>query len=233
MKIRPKTIVEGRGIKVYRLPEKNTFAVFEGWGWEDVWKDMVSDKGVRRLQRDVVRLLRDGTPMGLIEDNLDHLIDKASTRLTTEEKVVFLKWLEKNKKRLTPELGLDAYNRSRRPVTEARYASTGPQSGFTDQQVIQTFFDVDQETTEEAHDDPDSVNWIYYVPKPDAVVQFVDNNGGRQTLDSWEMIIHDTEDDEYFWQNVRGHNEETHHVNPSKFTIYTDEDEGLRKVYVP
>jgi hypothetical protein len=103
------------------IPARESDMVFEGWGWEDVWQDMKTDKSIRRLQRDVVRMLRDGTPIGLIEDNLDHLIDKASTRLTTEEKVVFLKWLEKNKKRLTPELGLDAYNRSRRSVTESRY----------------------------------------------------------------------------------------------------------------
>jgi hypothetical protein len=101
-------LAEGRGIKVFHLDE--------GWGWEDVWEDMMSDKSIRRLRRDVVRLLRDGTPISLIEDNLDHLIARASTRLTTEEKVVFLKWIEKHKDRLVPELGLDAYNRNRREV---------------------------------------------------------------------------------------------------------------------
>jgi hypothetical protein len=91
---------------------------------------MISDVGIRRLRRDVVRLMRDGWSANMVEENLDHLIDKASTRLTTEEKTVLLKWIEKNESRLSKPRGLDAYNRQsdkRWGLREATYHRGGKQ----------------------------------------------------------------------------------------------------------
>jgi len=112
-----KPIIEGEKIKVYRfsnLVSENRFkdfALLEGWGWEDVFSDMLDDHTVKRLIDDVKRLMHDGWSADMVEDQLEHLIDKASTRLTSEEKTVLLKWIEKNENELKgPERGLVAYN---------------------------------------------------------------------------------------------------------------------------
>ena len=113
-----KPIIEGEKIKVYRFSNLVTenrfrdFALLESWGWEDVFSDMAEDHTVKRLIKDVKRLMYSGWSADMVEDQLEHLIDKASTRLTSEEKTVLLKWIEKNEDHLKgPERGLDAFNR--------------------------------------------------------------------------------------------------------------------------
>ncbi len=102
----PRPILEGRGIKVFRFEEltQNSslkdFCVMESWGWEDVWEDMLDDVSVQTLVQDVTELMVKGVSLKQIEDNLGELEDKASTNLTTEERVVLLKWLEKHEKQL-------------------------------------------------------------------------------------------------------------------------------------
>ena len=118
-----KPIIKGKKINVYRFSDLESenrlrdFAVMESWGWEDVWKDMLEDQTVHRLVKDIKELMYGGWSADMVEDQLEHLTAQASTRLTSEEKTVLLKWLEKNEQRLKgPERGLAAYNR--RGVTE-------------------------------------------------------------------------------------------------------------------
>lgn len=122
-----KPIIKGEKITVYRfsnLESENRlrdFAVMESWGWEDVWKDMLEDRSVHRLVKDIKELMYDGWSADMVEDQLEHLTARASTRLTSEEKTVLLKWLEKNERRLKgPERGLNAFNR-RQGVNEVSY----------------------------------------------------------------------------------------------------------------
>ena len=97
-----KPLLEGRGIKVFRTDafrknkDLNTFLIKEGWGPEDILSDMLSDRSIRRLFRDIKRLIYRGTSLNDIANNIEHLEDKASTRLTTEEKTVLLKHIEKD-----------------------------------------------------------------------------------------------------------------------------------------
>lgn len=96
-----KPLLEGRGLKLFRLSESrlskkfNEFLIREGWGPEDVLQDMSEDKSVRRLIKDIKKLLKSGVTLGEIANNIEHLEAKASTRLTIEERTVLLKWLEK------------------------------------------------------------------------------------------------------------------------------------------
>lgn len=134
-----KPIIEGEKIKVYRFSNLVTenrfrdFALLESWGWEDVFSDMLNDHTVKRLIDDVKKLMHDGWSADMVEDQLEHLVDKASTRLTSEEKTVLLKWIEKNEENLKgPERGLAAFNRrsqrqwavreSVEQISESRYA---------------------------------------------------------------------------------------------------------------
>jgi len=112
-----KPIIEGEKIKVYRFSNLVTenrfkdFALLEGWGWEDVWEDMLEDHTVRRLVDDVKERINSGWSADMVADQLEHLIARASTRLTSEEKTVLLKWVEKNENEFKgPERGLAAFN---------------------------------------------------------------------------------------------------------------------------
>ena len=96
-----KPLLEGRGLKVFRLGESrkskklNDFLIREGWGPEDILQDMKEDKSVRRLIKDIKRLMYNGTSVNEIAQNIKELEARASTRLTIEERTVLLKWLEK------------------------------------------------------------------------------------------------------------------------------------------
>ncbi len=102
----PKPVLEGRGIKVFRFEELTSsssfkdFTVMESWGWEDVWEDMLDDHSVQTLVQDVTELMVKGVSLKQIENNLEKFEDRASTHLTTEERVVLLKWLEKHEGKL-------------------------------------------------------------------------------------------------------------------------------------
>ncbi|KKK66994.1 hypothetical protein LCGC14_2958500 [marine sediment metagenome] len=111
-------LFEGSGIKLFRLSDSrknktlNEFLIREGWGPEDILQDMREDKSVKRLIKDIKKLMYDGVPLGDIADNIEYLESKASTRLTIEERTVLLKWLEKKEKKFSgPKRGLAAYNR--------------------------------------------------------------------------------------------------------------------------
>ncbi len=96
-----KPLLEGRGLKVFRLGESrqskkfNEFLIREGWGPEDILQDMMEDKSVRRLVKDIKKLLKDGVKLSKIAKKIEYLEAKASTRLTVEERTVLLQWLEK------------------------------------------------------------------------------------------------------------------------------------------
>lgn len=97
-----KPLLEGRGIKVFRTDDfrknkdLNTFLIKEGWGPEDILSDMLSDRSIRRLFRDIKRAIYKGTPLDDIAKHIQYYEDKASTRLTIEEKTVLLKHIEKD-----------------------------------------------------------------------------------------------------------------------------------------
>lgn len=110
-----KPLLEGRGLKVFRLGELrkqkdlNSFLIKEGWGPEDILQDMMDDKSIRRLVRDIDRLVSKGMSVGKIARNIEELEAAASTRLTTEERTVLLKALEKKvekKQRKQADIGL-------------------------------------------------------------------------------------------------------------------------------
>ncbi len=108
--------VKVAGQKSPSLLKQHEFKIIkEGWGPEDILQDMMEDEGIRRLFKDIKKLLRGGTPLNDIADSIEHLEDVASTRLTVEERTVLLKHLEKNERRLKgPKRGLGAYNKRMR-----------------------------------------------------------------------------------------------------------------------
>ncbi len=108
--------VKVAGQKSPSLLKQHEFEIIkEGWGPEDILQDMMEDEGIRRLVKDIKKLLRKGTPLNDIAASIQHLEDAASTRLTVEERTVLLKHLEKNERRLKgPKRGLEAYNKRMR-----------------------------------------------------------------------------------------------------------------------
>ncbi len=108
--------VKVAGQKSPDLLKQHEFEIIkEGWGPEDILQDMMEDEGIRRLVKDIKKLLRKGTPLNDIAASIQHLEDAASTRLTVEERTVLLKHLEKNERRLKgPKRGLEAYNKRMR-----------------------------------------------------------------------------------------------------------------------
>lgn len=108
--------VKVAGQKSPSLLKQHEFEIIkEGWGPEDILQDMMEDEGIRRLVKDIKKLLHGGTPLNDIAASIQHLEDAASTRLTVEERTVLLKHLEKNERRLKgPKRGLEAYNKRMR-----------------------------------------------------------------------------------------------------------------------
>lgn len=108
--------VKVAGQKSPSLLKQHEFEIIkEGWGPEDILQDMMEDEGIRRLVKDIKKLLYDGTPLNDIAASIQHLEAAASTRLTVEERTVLLKHLEKKESRWKgPKRGLDAYNKRMR-----------------------------------------------------------------------------------------------------------------------
>jgi len=75
----------------------------------------MEDEGIRRLVKDIKKLLRKGTPLDDIAASIQHLEDAASTRLTVEERTVLLKHIEKKERKWRgPKRGLESYNKRMR-----------------------------------------------------------------------------------------------------------------------
>ena len=108
--------VKVAGQKSPSLVKQHEFEIIkEGWGPEDILQDMMEDKGIRRLVKDIKKLLRKGTPLDDIAASIQHLEDAASTRLTVEERTVLLKHIEKKEHKWRgPKRGLEAYNKRMR-----------------------------------------------------------------------------------------------------------------------
>ncbi len=108
--------VKVAGQKSPSLLKQHEFEIIkEGWGPEDILQDMMEDEGIRRLVKDLKKLLRGGITLNDIATSIQHLEDAASTRLTVEERTVLLKHLEKKESKLRgPKRGLEAYNKRMR-----------------------------------------------------------------------------------------------------------------------